>query len=70
MFKFNEERDGMSWKICLSLLPLNFLFLTILLDIVFICVVSVADRLFWESSRMAETEGEHAHCKGQEQSIL
>lgn len=32
----------MSWKICLSLLSLNFLFLTVLLEIVFICVVNIA----------------------------
>ena len=41
-----------------------------LLDIVFLCVVSAVDRLFWEPYGMAETEGVHSHCRGQEQSIL
>lgn len=34
-----------------------------LLDIVFLCVVSVVDRLFWEPYRMAETEDVHSHCR-------
>lgn len=61
----------MSWKTFSSLLSLDFLFLTILLAVLFICVVRCGeDRLFWDPNRLAETESEHAHCQGQEQSIL
>ena len=41
-----------------------------LLDIVFLCVVSVVDGLFWEPYGMAEAEVVYSHCRGQEQSIL
>ena len=43
---------------------------TMFLDIVFLCVVSVVDRLFWEPYGMAEIEDVHSHCRGQERSIL
>lgn len=70
MFKFNEKRVDMSWKIFSSSLSVNFLLLTILLDIITSVVRCCEDKLFWDPKRMAETEREHTHCRGQEQSIF
>lgn len=51
VFKFNEKRS-VSWKIS-SLLSLNFLFLTIFLDTVFICIERCCeDKLFWDPHRI------------------
>lgn len=69
VFKFNEKRS-VSWKISSSL-SLNFLFLTVFLDTVFICIVRCCeDKLFWDPHRISDTEGERAHSKGQEHRIL
>lgn len=53
-FKFNEKWGGVSWKIS-SLSSLNFPFLTVLPDTVFIFVGRSCEfRPFWAPDRMAK----------------
>lgn len=48
----------------------QFSVLPMLLDIVFLCVVSVVDRLFWSPTEWQKLQAVYSHCSGQEQSIL